>query len=716
MEFRKNKVFRDNVHGYISIPEDYVQTFIDTELFQRLRYIEQTGMRVLYPSSRHDRFIHSLGVYYLGAKAFSAFRKNTKSSYADTHYSIVESHDDNELFWDYCQIMFEIACLMHDCAHSPFSHTLEHLYDYNYTGVHSLNRKMITQIDSKDFNDDFKGHGGPHERMSALLVCSQYDSAIKGILEKYHLDKVNDNYKEFICRMIIGCPYKKSTKGNFIKNCLISLLNSDSIDVDSLDYIIRDAKMSGIDNTNIDVDRLLSSITIVEMTEFNNDTLENAKISATVMYGTLENAEIEGKSNGKIVAENNCKSSFHGTVDLKGNVKITNIATIKANNHMPKRIRIGGAYMESLEGIKSETNTVEIQGILNKDMGVEGNELTFHPDTNVIIKLSAKKIDFDSTYIDGVFSGNFRGAILGNYSDLTKGNVKCVLGFHKSSLSVIQNVILARNYEYQWVYSHHKVVYYSNYLIIELLNKCLQNLKMDYNKPRAGKDKSNDRGTKIISWQTMMSKSETDKDPHPLELFGEKFWRPTDADILSLFKKYQISAGSGTKLQDLLLQFTTRDYRKSLWKSYAEMHSFLSEFTQNEIEELFELFVENSVNKHTEKYKQFDSKLNKIIEKTRKVYGYLNKEWKQKFYSFNMQDVVWVNGDSKMKKLDPNKTFIKFKDKDMTLRSVSSPDEIHSMERLHLFYVYYKPVDEKEIKQKEILKFLRQKLAEATPD
>lgn len=72
----KNKKFRDTIHGYIEIPEPIVTNIIDTELFQRLRYIEQTSMRPLYPAARHDRFIHSLGVYWIGKQAFTHFKEN----------------------------------------------------------------------------------------------------------------------------------------------------------------------------------------------------------------------------------------------------------------------------------------------------------------------------------------------------------------------------------------------------------------------------------------------------------------------------------------------------------------------------------------------------------------------------------------------------------------------------------------------------------------
>jgi len=77
MDLDKQKIFRDPVHGYISIPASFCQTLIDTPIFQRLRSIEQTSMRCLYPSARHDRFIHSIGVYHLASIAFHHVVKNT---------------------------------------------------------------------------------------------------------------------------------------------------------------------------------------------------------------------------------------------------------------------------------------------------------------------------------------------------------------------------------------------------------------------------------------------------------------------------------------------------------------------------------------------------------------------------------------------------------------------------------------------------------------
>ena len=286
------KIFRDNVHGYIRVPVDFVELFIDTEIFQRLRNIEQTGMRVLYPSARHDRFIHSLGTYHLGYKAFDCFRENVKKSSDNQldlerrHYHVFDNAE-NERFWDKCKVLFHIACLLHDCGHAPFSHTLEFYYEHFASPSLPLKDKLLRYLSSKEFKNDFNTQGTQHERMSALVVCAEFNSDIKNLLDKYKLNIDDDKDDvEFIARMIIGCKYQNKTKANQIKNCLIDLLNSKSIDVDKLDYIIRDSKLSGIDNMSVDVDRLLNSLTIIELTTFDKIPFNNSHIEANVKKNT----------------------------------------------------------------------------------------------------------------------------------------------------------------------------------------------------------------------------------------------------------------------------------------------------------------------------------------------------------------------------------------------------------------------------------------------
>lgn len=708
---RKNKIFRDNVHGYISVPVDYVEKFIDTELFQRLRNIEQTGMRVLYPSARHDRFVHSLGVYHLGSKAFQCFRKNVSLDF-QSYYDVETDRGQNDKFWDRCQILFEIACLLHDCAHTPFSHTLEFLYDVENGSQESLNAKLKSMIGSKAFREDFKKQGGPHERMSALLVCSEFRNAVRILLEQYDLNDEEDietyNAVEFISRMIIGCKYTEKSKANSIKNCLISLLNSDSIDVDSLDYIIRDARMSGIDNMSIDVDRLLGSLTLVETTELKKVRLNGQEVSGNVLAGELlappgSNATMHGKLCGSLEANRSCCVHVRGTVSVSGHYKPVPVNV--NSGRLEKRIIVGGLKFETIPDLTEEAS-ISIQGEVDEDLNIEGSSVIFSQDTDVRIQLCAEKISFTASQISAKLSGFFSGKLLGNHSEIPQSIVDCTLGFHKSSLSVIQNVVIARNYEYQWVYTHHKVVYYANYLLIELLRESVRAL-IKMSSSEEGKEPLNDDQihatdcmARILSWKTML-KSEAEPDCGPHEEFGMYFWRPSDADIQAVFRLAQIKSTPEDKVYHLIQQYTNRKYRKSLWKSYAEMCMFLDSFTQNEISLIFEMLVDQSKNV-----------LREARRRLQKQYGYLGEEWATAFRKCGLNDVVWVNGGIKIKKLDPNETLIHFKNRDMTLGAISSPSDVKPIQSANLFYLYYQPIDDTPVKANELTAFLRDKLRE----
>ena len=109
----------DTVHGYIMVDESFVDHIIDTQLFQRLRRVEQTSIRAVYPSARHDRFIHSLGVFHIGSLIVNQLRTDAKANnnWGETDATL------EKIYGSYLS-----ACLLHDIAHAPFSHTLEGYY------------------------------------------------------------------------------------------------------------------------------------------------------------------------------------------------------------------------------------------------------------------------------------------------------------------------------------------------------------------------------------------------------------------------------------------------------------------------------------------------------------------------------------------------------------------------------------------------------------
>ena len=92
------KRFKDPIYGYITIENDIINNIIDTANFQRLRNVIQTSYSPLYSSAVHNRFVHSLGVFYLGKIAvyslIRSFDSKTMKEYGISFsmYFIKEKH------------------------------------------------------------------------------------------------------------------------------------------------------------------------------------------------------------------------------------------------------------------------------------------------------------------------------------------------------------------------------------------------------------------------------------------------------------------------------------------------------------------------------------------------------------------------------------------------------------------------------------------------
>ncbi len=192
---QKIKIFNDPVHGFIEIPKNVILTIIDHPYFQRLRRIRQLGLTsFVYPGAIHSRFSHSLGAYFLTTQAIDTLQKK----------GIQISQEE--------KIATQLAILLHDIGHAPFSHVLENTIIPNLSHE-EIGKKII------------------------LLLNEQMNNKLDLTLE------------------IFDKKYPKK---------FLSQLISSQLDMDRMDYLMRDSFFTGVVEGIIGTDRIIKTLNVVD--------------------------------------------------------------------------------------------------------------------------------------------------------------------------------------------------------------------------------------------------------------------------------------------------------------------------------------------------------------------------------------------------------------------------------------------------------------------
>jgi len=193
---------KDPVHGYVYITE-VEKEIIDSYPVQRLRRLRQlAGAEYVYPGANHTRFEHSVGVMYLAGK-------------------VTENPNISRLLDDEEVELLRLAALLHDVGHGPFSHIFEHL--------------LVKEL------------GKTHEDMTVWIV---QNSELKDLLNKIGYDP------EVVGKLAVGVLHKSG------KSFLDQIITS-SIDVDKLDFVVRDTYHTGAEYGYIDVFRLIHTLDVL---------------------------------------------------------------------------------------------------------------------------------------------------------------------------------------------------------------------------------------------------------------------------------------------------------------------------------------------------------------------------------------------------------------------------------------------------------------------
>ena len=162
----KRKIINDPVFGFISVPNDLVFDVLQHPYVQRLSRIRQMGLSFfVYPGATHTRFLHSLGAMYLMQEAQTVLRQK----------GIDISHQEG--------IAADVAILLHDVGHGPFSHVLENTLisgvsheDISLSMMQRLNQQMAGKLDMavSIFTDCYPRHF-LHQLISSQLDVDRLD-------------------------------------------------------------------------------------------------------------------------------------------------------------------------------------------------------------------------------------------------------------------------------------------------------------------------------------------------------------------------------------------------------------------------------------------------------------------------------------------------------------------------------------------------------------
>lgn len=187
-----HKIFNDPVYGFVTVPYGIIFDLIEHPYFQRLRRIKQVSLtHYVYPGALHTRFHHALGAFHLMTQSIDVLRAKG-----------AEISDEEGL-------AVQIAILLHDIGHGPFSHTLENT-------LINVHHERLSELFMAKLNEEFNG---------ALSLATQ-------IFE--------DTYpKKFLHQLV-----------------------SSQLDMDRMDYLTRDSFFTGVYEGVIGYDRIIKMLAV----------------------------------------------------------------------------------------------------------------------------------------------------------------------------------------------------------------------------------------------------------------------------------------------------------------------------------------------------------------------------------------------------------------------------------------------------------------------
>lgn len=223
---------RDPIHGAIHLNPAEV-AIVENPYFQRLRRVKQLGFAELaFPGATHNRYLHSIGAMHLAGHAFDMAMRNADWLPNAERIRLRQT--------------LRFATLCHDVGHAPLSHASEVLFP-------TIGELAVPGLAGVDPSRQAR-----HEHYTLkLLLDSELGDTLRKVGEP--LDITPEHVAALLFSGLPGTEDAFKVAGHDMHGVLAALTSSE-VDVDRMDYLLRDSYFTGVKYGTFDHSWLLGHL------------------------------------------------------------------------------------------------------------------------------------------------------------------------------------------------------------------------------------------------------------------------------------------------------------------------------------------------------------------------------------------------------------------------------------------------------------------------
>ncbi|HJM67110.1 MAG TPA: HD domain-containing protein, partial [Candidatus Thalassarchaeaceae archaeon] len=253
------RVINDTIHGSFSI-DGVREELLSTPEFNKLSHIKQLGLaHLVFPGAHHTRFEHSLGVSHIAGKMADSLSLSNEES-----------------------TIVEVAAMLHDVGHGPYSHTLEHILHERGGADHMHITEGIITGDYDILSDEERTLFP--ERRTVPEILESYGIDPKEVASLIHGPGAGGKERNLF-------HWGEGAEAFESEDHTLAHLVHGPVDCDQMDYLLRDAHFTGVRHGIIDHHRLIHCMERhsgdIAVTEGGLSALEGMMTARALMYSAV---------------------------------------------------------------------------------------------------------------------------------------------------------------------------------------------------------------------------------------------------------------------------------------------------------------------------------------------------------------------------------------------------------------------------------------------